>query len=40
MERALSTEVPVPSTRMSLKRTPRIAYLSFTGKSETSMTAL
>ena len=38
--RALSTEVPVPSTLMSLKWTLVIEYRSFTGKSLTSMIAL
>ena len=38
--RALTTEVPVPSTLMSLKWTFVIEYRSFTGKSLTSMIAL
>src|SRR5215471_17180733 len=38
--RALSTDVPVPSTRTSRKCTPEILTLSFTGKSLTSMIAL
>src|SRR4029077_18963773 len=38
--RALSTEVPVPSTSMSEKWTFEIEYRSFTEKSETSMIAL
>src|SRR3954462_951239 len=38
--RALSTDVPVPSTRTSLKWTFVMEYRSFTGKSLTSMIAL
>lgn len=38
--RALTTEVPVPSTLTSLKRTFVIEYRSFTGQSLTSMIAL
>src|ERR1700730_2745189 len=38
--RALTTEVPVPSTLMPEKWTFVIEYRSFTGKSETSMIAL
>src|SRR5882724_1479097 len=39
-ERALTTDVPVPSTLTSLKWTLVIEYRSFTGKSLTSMIAL
>src|SRR3954452_8467486 len=39
-DRALTTEVPVPSTRTSLKWTLLIEYRSLTGKSETNMIAL
>ncbi len=39
-ERALTTDVPVPSTLISAKCTFVIRYLSFTGKSVTSMIAL
>ena len=38
--RALTTEVPVPSTWMSWKWTFEMEYRSFTGKSDTSMIAL
>src|SRR4051812_27561688 len=38
--RALTTEVPVPSTLTSLKWTSVTEYRSFTGKSATSMIAL
>src|SRR5438270_4129684 len=38
--RALTTDVPVPSTLMSEKWTFEIEYRSFTGKSETSTIAL
>src|ERR1035437_6818154 len=38
--RALTTEVPVPSTSMSAKWTFVIEYRSFTEKSETAMIAL
>ena len=38
--RALTTEVPVPSTLTSLKWTFVIEYRSFTGQSLTSMIAL
>src|SRR5690606_7515386 len=38
--RALTTDVPVPSTRTSVNATPSIATSSFTPQSETSMIAL